>query len=514
MSTRILPDGRPSTPSPVAQARPRSGSAGSGAAVIEALADSALPRLRLLTLVAGCGFAAAALLAAALVPVLGADRDTLLLAALAAVLAVGAWTVRGAAGRLADEPARLLRLGVVFTIGVSAALAVAEVAVGPIGDQRYQGIPGLCLWLVIGPLLIPSTPRQAVWAAVAGALALPAAYGLALAIGRTPTDPGVLVRWWAPVAFAAGLAALAAAATGRLAADLARARRTIRELGTYRLIDRLGSGGMGEVWRGRHRLLPREAAVKIIRGDSADAAVAADRLRRLRAEAQAIAALRSPHTVQLNDVGTTEDGSLFYAMELLDGLDLRTLVQRHGPQPAERIAGILAQACLSLAEAHGRGLVHRDVTPGNMMLCRLGVEVEVVKVLDFGLVSGGGPEGAAGTTGAAGTPGYIAPEVLRGLPAEPRSDLFALAATGVWLRTGREVGGSGSITDLCRAAEGTAALLDGDGSPLADLLRRCLDPDPGRRPADARAVRDALLRLAAWDEATARDWWDRHRPPA
>ena len=170
-----------------------------------------------------------------------------------------------------------------------------------------------------------------------------------------------------------------------LSSEVSRAR----ELGSYRLVYRLGQGGMGEVWRAKHRLLARPAAIKLIRPSlTADGrtGVFEDARRRFEREAQAIANLRSPHTVNLFDFGVAADGAFYYVMELLDGLDAETLVRRTGPVPAERAIHLLRQVCHSLSEAESCGLVHRDIKPANIFLCRYGEDYDFVKVLDFGIV--------------------------------------------------------------------------------------------------------------------------------
>ncbi|HSC85728.1 MAG TPA: protein kinase, partial [Polyangiaceae bacterium] len=168
--------------------------------------------------------------------------------------------------------------------------------------------------------------------------------------------------------------------------EAALAERRATELGSYRLVSLLGKGGMGEVWRAQHQLLAREAAIKLINSDLQAGQGSGEIVERFRREAQTIAALRSRNTVALFDYGVTKDGTFFYVMEMLDGIDLETLVDRFGPQPAERVINILVQACNSLGEAHDAGLVHRDVKPANLFLCRAADEVDLVKVLDFGLV--------------------------------------------------------------------------------------------------------------------------------
>ncbi|MEJ5370209.1 MAG: serine/threonine-protein kinase [Bryobacteraceae bacterium] len=177
---------------------------------------------------------------------------------------------------------------------------------------------------------------------------------------------------------------------------------------------------MGEVWRARHRLLKRPAAAKLIRQEAlaAQSGSQAAALRaRFEQEARAISLLRPPHTVAVYDFGSTEDGALYYAMELLEGLDLGELVKRFGPAPAGRVIHIPAQACDSLDEAHQRGMVHRDIKPSNLFLCRLGTNFDIVKLLDFGLVKRflAAEEARLTLEGTAlGTPAFLAPEIAPG----------------------------------------------------------------------------------------------------
>ena len=147
---------------------------------------------------------------------------------------------------------------------------------------------------------------------------------------------------------------------------------------------------MGEVWRARHRMLARPAAIKLIR-PSLDPGRAVRRIGRTpcaasSARRRSSPGLRSPHTVDLFDFGVADDGAFYYVMELLDGLDAEQLVRRFGPIPAERAVFLLRQVCHSLSEADSCGLVHRDIKPANVFLCRYGEEYDFVKVLDFGIV--------------------------------------------------------------------------------------------------------------------------------
>ena len=337
----------------------------------------------------------------------------------------------------------------------------------------------------------------------------------------------------------AGLAILIAAGIGwQIAGVLVRVRRersqareaarqamaAATDLGAYRLVKLLGKGGMGEVWRGEHRQLARPAAIKLMRPEVGEEI--ASMRERFSREAKVIAGLTCRNTVALYDYGISEDGSLYYVMELLDGLDLDHLVVRHGRVPPARAVAILRQACLSLAEAHDQGLVHRDIKPANIYLCRLADEVDVVKVLDFGLVL---PVASKASTGRLslpgmvfGTPSCMAPEQARGLDLDGRADLYALGCVAWWLLTGR---------DVYQVPDPLGQMLAHVNEPLPDLAALCpeapadlialvtslLAKEPGDRPADAREVARRLRLLGPlagepWDADIATVWWQRHLP--
>jgi hypothetical protein len=287
--------------------------------------------------------------------------------------------------------------------------------------------------------------------------------------------------------------------------------RDARALGRYTLEERLGQGGMGEVWRARHQMLARPAAVKLIPADRRDP----DALARFEREAQATAALRSPHTVSIYDYGISGEGVFYYVMELLEGLDLDALVNRFGPQPPGRVVSILRQCCASLEEAHEAGLIHRDVKPSNIFLCKLGTEVDFVKLLDFGIVK----EVASAASGAlVGTPGYLAPEQVDGRPL-PASDIYSLGCVAWWMLTGRPVHGEENILDILISVKRGGAPEPppgGLGPPsLEALVLRCLAADPAARPS-ARALTDLLsdCDVPPWTEGEAERWWREWTPGA
>ena len=172
-------------------------------------------------------------------------------------------------------------------------------------------------------------------------------------------------------------------------AEIARLKESLEEgvsLGSYRLTEQLGSGGMGEVWLGRHRLLTRPAAIKLMHTKQGEGPGHEELEQRFRREAEVTSSLRSPHTVQLYDFGVSDGGAFYYVMEYLEGMDLGQMVDRFGPMRPDRAILFLRQACRSLAEAHDHGLVHRDIKPANLFAARLGEEFDFLKVLDFGMV--------------------------------------------------------------------------------------------------------------------------------
>ena len=401
-------------------------------------------------------------------------------------------------------------------------------SVAPVGGKR-AGITAPLDWhlatLVPESVLLGPTHRLERQSVIASGGALAIAIGVALLFAWN------LVRMRRAVT------------TARAEARTAEARA--KELGSYRLVDRLGIGGMGEVWRAEHRLLAREAAVKLVRADALADPRYAPRIReRFRREAQTLASMRSRHTIALYDYGVTEDGTFFYVMELLDGVDLDNLVRHFGAQPAARVIQLLAQAAQSLAEAHEAGLLHRDIKPANIFLCRAADEVDVIKVLDFGIVHTLNepltdatelvqlpapnevvtPSGRLTVAGSLlGTPGYIAPEQAIGTTVDARADLYALGCVAWWLLVGDEVYPRTDEDEAIRAhAEKPVPPLRSRvrgwlPESLEQLVLSLLAKDPRDRPADARVLIEALRAIEipaehAWTEARAQAWWRTHKP--
>ena len=331
-----------------------------------------------------------------------------------------------------------------------------------------------------------------------------------------------------------------AVGVAREAARSAEARA--KQLGSYRLVEKLGTGGMGEVWRAEHQLLARKAAIKLVRPDVLRDLQHAPLIQeRFRREAQTLASMRSRHTIELYDYGVTDEGTFFYVMELLDGLDLSQLVRNFGPQPAARVIAIISQACQSLAEAHSAGLLHRDIKPANLVLCRAADEVDIVKVLDFGIVHNIAepikavdlkpiPAKPASPTDSGerltsegsviGTPGYIPPEQAVAEPPDTRGDLYALGCVAWYLLVGNEVYPRVSEEEVLRAHvfDPIPTLRDKVKGwlpiELERLVIQCLAKKPEQRPEDARVLARALNAIEipdehAWTETEAQLWWSK-----
>jgi serine/threonine-protein kinase len=300
--------------------------------------------------------------------------------------------------------------------------------------------------------------------------------------------------------------------------DLERMRWKLpMDLGGYVLEELIGSGGMGLVYRARHQRLGKVVAIKAL----SRAVAATHRVERFEREARLASQLAHPNTCGIFDFGVAPDGTFYYVMEHCDGLDLAQLVAEYGRQPVARVRHVLAQMCASLAEAHALGLVHRDVKPGNVILGKVGGTPDFVKVIDFGLVkdlraSAAPVESDNGLI--TGTPGYLAPEAITAPESvDTRSDVYAVGAVGYYLLTGGPVF-EGGLAELCGSHLHTLPDSPSErrGEPVPAKLERvilaCLEKEPGRRPRDARALREALLGcddVGTWSEERALAWWKR-----
>ena len=377
--------------------------------------------------------------------------------------------------------------------------------------------------VLIFAALIPNSPGKML---VAGLLAVSMnPLGMLLAKSRGSWDFGpasnVLVMHY-PDFLLVGVAVVISRVVTKLGEHISKAR----EMGSYRLVERLGMGGMGEVWRARHNMLARDAAIKLIQPEMMTRGCGSDALvlrRRFEQEANATAVLSSPHTVALYDFGVTQDGVFYYVMELLEGIDLDTLVKRFGPQSPARVVSILSQVCRSLEDAHRHGMVHRDIKPGNIFLCRMGAEYDFAKVLDFGLVKiSGGDESMSAAGATTGTPAFMAPELAKGNPdIDGRTDLYGLGCVAYWLLTGRYVFEEKGATAMVLAHVQKTPVPPSEHSAmdvpesLDRLVMMCLAKDPAARPAGAGEMAKLLAGCGGfdlWTREEAEPWWRLNLP--
>lgn len=287
-----------------------------------------------------------------------------------------------------------------------------------------------------------------------------------------------------------------------------------KRLGQYVLKRLLGKGGMGEVHLAEHLLLRRPCAIKLIRPETVNVST----LRRFQREVQATAALTHPGVVEIYDFGHAADGTFYYVMEYLEGMNLDDLVRAHGPLPPARVIHLMRQLCAALREAHACGLVHRDVKPANIVLCERGRVFDVVKLLDFGLVREVFPSepGATQAGMVVGTPLYMSPEQAAGsFNVDARSDLYSLGLVAYFLLTGKNPFRRSTPREMLHAhlRDAPPALLQAcpaAGPQLAAVIMRCLEKEPRDRYADVDSLERALAACPAagvWTAEQAEDWW-------
>jgi eukaryotic-like serine/threonine-protein kinase len=409
-------------------------------------------------------------------------------------------------------PAALQRLDGVGTLGMCVCFAaMGHLSLQPFGF--YTALLAIIHVNVGRAAIVPSVPGRTLL------ICLGSFAGLLVSRASLPISPELLhagalrVRWlleallWSLAG--SGVAVLAS----RVIYGLHEKALEARQLGQYQLEEKIGQGGMGEIYRARHAMLRRPTALKLLPGNGSE-----QQLRRFEKEVQLTARLTHPNTISVYDYGRTPDGTFYYAMELLEGLTVEQLVDRHGPQPATRVIHLLEQVCGALTEAHGIGLIHRDIKPANIYLCRRGGVPDVVKVLDFGLVRE--LRGDTGLTQSnlnviVGTPLYLSPEAIL-VPdrIDARADLYGLGAVAYFLLTGSPPFSGNGVVEICGHHLHTAPEAPSRRRPVPEdlerIVLRCLAKQPEARPASAaellvalRACRDA----GRWTQADAERWW-------
>jgi serine/threonine-protein kinase len=288
-----------------------------------------------------------------------------------------------------------------------------------------------------------------------------------------------------------------------------------RRLGNYRLKMRIGSGGNGDVWIARQDALGRDVALKVLKERGG---LDEDKIRRFEREARAAASLTHPNTIRIFEFGASDDGVLFIAMELLEGLDVDSLVEVAGPLSPARAVKLVRQACASLAEAHVKKIVHRDIKPANFFVTHAGEEYDFIKLLDFGVarvVEANHP--SLTETGILfGTPAYMSPEVCAGERASTRSDIYSLGAVLYYMLTGTQLFPDRTFAEtvmshISKTPELPSVRL---GHPIPEglevIVMKCLEKRREDRFRSVKELDEALATvrdLGEWTKDEARNWW-------
>ncbi len=382
--------------------------------------------------------------------------------------------------------------------------------------HAVESLTGLMYLNFVRAVLLPSDRTRTILAG--SALVLPPVFGaisqraVMVPGGMTPTQFAVLYSTWCIVSVW-----IAAVASGTLY-GLGRKVHDARRLGQYTLVEELGRGGMGVVYRAQHGMLRRPTAIKLLSSQGSAP------LERFEREVRMMAELNHPNVAIVHDYGRTNTGVFYYAMELLDGIDLQELVDEHGPQPPGRVVHILRQACRGLARAQEVGLVHRDIKPANIFLCRRWGSPDVVKLLDFGLVKklsqGDSDQQITQEAQILGTPLYMAPEAfVEPDSVDARADIYALGAVAYFLLTGEPVFAGRTVVEVSMHHLTTSPsrlegrTLEPISSELEIAVLRCLEKGPEARFASALDLHENLAgcpESGDWNDTHATAWWRTH----
>ncbi len=405
--------------------------------------------------------------------------------------------------------AMLERIDAFFCIGTGGCFGVAGWLTSDFRPSAYICLIYSCLTVLLRASVVPSTRKRTAVISVASLVPIMLATVLISPMQENIPSTVYVGGGYLLCVMVVLLAMLGSQVLYGLHRQVAAAMK----LGQYTLERQIGEGGNGFVYRARHALLRRPTAVKLIRPDRVDA----ETLDRFEREVQLMSTLTHANTVAIYDYGRSPDGVFYYAMEYLDGIDLEKLVQRYGAQPADRVVPILIQVCSALNEAHRRGLIHRDIKPGNIILCNRGDVPDVAKVVDFGMVKELGHVDGQSTRGVMGTPSYIAPESVTAPEQVTHAvDLYALGAVGFFLVTGKLLFEGKTSVDVCvqhvtadpRPASSVAA--QPVPPELDAILLRCLAKRPEERPVTAAELAELLRAVpigTAWTNEVAVAWW-------
>src|SRR5438128_2056810 len=364
---------------------------------------------------------------------------------------------------------------------------------------RLVGVSAALRWfllIVLYGTFIPNAWQRC--AAVVGSLAL-LPIALMAAGSQLDRTTAAYVLWSLPdlIIMMATAAAIAVFGSYKIR-ELQQKAHEAERIGQYRCKQILGFGGMGAVYLAEHVLLRRPCAIKVICPDQAGDPRTLIRFER---EVRAAATLTHWNTIEIFDYGHAQDGTFYYVMEYLPGMNLEDLVEQHGPLPPERAVHLLRQVCQALREAHSIGLIHRDIKPGNIFACERGKVYDVAKLLDFGLVKsfGLGSDGVKLTREGSftGSPAFMSPEQAAGRQLDARSDIYNVGAVAYYLITGELLFDRPSTLQMLHAHAYEPLVPSREFQEVVpeDLQRvvlRCLEKDPERRYQDAESLGKAF----------------------
>lgn len=421
------------------------------------------------------------------------------------------------------DPQLVLDIGLVYAVICSFLISLIELWSPLTEGVKPWGISWVAFWIATYPLVVPCTPGKTLLTGFLSACMGPMALLITIARGNPQPPFSITLFMFLPNYIAVAVAFVLSRIVYRLGRDAHQAQ----EMGGYQLVELLGRGGMGEVWKAKHRLLARPTAIKLVRPDTLgqlDGKTTENILRRFKREAYATSGLQSPHTIQIYDFGITEDGTFYQVMEHLEGMNMASMISHYGAIPPERVIYMLRQVCSSLAEAHWQGMIHRDIKPANLFICHKGLEYDFVKVLDFGLVKTSKDitkdETQLSMAGQVfGTPNYIAPEISSGEDnVDSRADIYSLGCVAYRMVTGVDVFDGKTPMQIILSHVKTpptppSQRIDADVPPdLERIIISCLAKSPDDRPQTAIEL-DRILaacKVAPWTQEHARSWWQQH----
>lgn len=390
----------------------------------------------------------------------------------------------------------------------------ANDAVGIVSIYKSVSCYWICLIVIYG-LFVPNSWRRAA-CAVGPMVVLPVVTGVVVGVNHPMVAQHLNASELTDTGMVLCVAALCAIYGCEVIQSLREEAREAKEFGQYHLLKPIGQGGMGEVYQAEHRLLKRPCAIKLIRAEHAGDPLALARFER---EVRSTAKLSHWNTIDIYDYGRTDDGTFYYVMEYLPGMNLRDVIKAAGALSPARSVNILCQICSALSEAHAAGLIHRDINTNNIFITMRGGIFDVAKLLDFGLVKTASDSGDTQLTmlgTVSGTPAYMSPEqASTELTPDERSDIYSLGAVAYVMLTGRVPFDGPSVMDviISHARDPVTPPRELNSSipeELENIVMKCLEKHPEDRFRSADNLREALLECPiddAWSQKDASSWW-------